>query len=117
MKRLLTLAMSLLSLSVAAQTVASMNELNAVQKAAATNVKLTGKLSTGGNSDFRQLRDLCYQLRSIDLGSADCEAIPNNAFHSRHVLEQVVLPEMCALSVRRLSLLVLHSTASNCPKR
>lgn len=93
MKRLLTLAMSLLSLSVAAQTVASMNELNAVQKAAATNVKLTGKLSTGGNSDFRQLRDLCYQLRSIDLGSADCEAIPNNAFHSRHVLEQVVLPE------------------------
>lgn len=93
MKRLLTLAMSLLSLSVAAQTVAGMNELNAVQKAAATNVKLTGKLSTGGNSDFRQLRDLCYQLRSIDLGSADCEAIPNNAFHSRHVLEQVVLPE------------------------
>ncbi|WP_337376821.1 family 20 glycosylhydrolase [Prevotellamassilia timonensis] len=93
MKRLLTLAMSLLSLSVTAQTVASMNELNAVQKAAATNVKLTGKLSTGGNSDFRQLRDLCYQLRSIDLGSADCEAIPNNAFHSRHVLEQVVLPE------------------------
>lgn len=93
MKRLLTLAMSLLSLSVTAQTVAGMNELNAVQKAAATNVKLTGKLSTGGNSDFRQLRDLCYQLRSIDLGSADCEAIPNNAFHSRHVLEQVVLPE------------------------
>ena len=58
MKRLLTLAMSLLSLSVTAQTVASMNELNAVQKAAATNVKLTGKLSTGGNSDFRDRKSV-----------------------------------------------------------
>ena len=117
MKRLLTLAMSQLSLSVTAQTVASMNELNAVQKAAATNVKLTGKLSTGGNSDFRQLRDLCYQLRSINLGSADCEAIPNNAFHSRHVLEQVVLPENVRTIGSQAFLPVLHSTASNCPKR
>ncbi len=93
MKHLLTLALGLLSLPVAAQTVSNMDELQPEQKAAAVNVKLTGKLTTSGNSDFRQLRDLCYQLRTVDLRSADCEDIPNNAFHSRPTLEQVLFPD------------------------
>lgn len=59
-----------------AQTVSGMNELSAEQKAAATELKLTGKLSVKGNSDFRQLRDLCWQLRNVDLSVADCEAVP-----------------------------------------
>lgn len=92
MKLFLTLAASVLSLSLSAQTVARMNDLKPEQKAAATDLKLTGQLSTSGNSDFRQLRDLCYQLRHVDLSMADCEAIPNNAFHSRPVLESIVLP-------------------------
>lgn len=75
-----------------AQTVSGMNELSAEQKAAATELKLTGKLSVKGNSDFRQLRDLCWQLRNVDLSVADCEAVPKNAFHSRRALQQVILP-------------------------
>ncbi len=93
MKHILTLALGLLSLPLAAQTVSNMDELQPAQKAAAVNVKLTGKLTTSGNSDFRQLRDLCYQLRTADLRSADCEVIPNNAFHSRPTLEQVLFPD------------------------
>lgn len=76
-----------------AQTVSRMSDLKPQEKADAICLKLTGKLSTTGNSDFRQMRDLCYQLRTIDLSGADCEAIPNNAFHSRKVLEKVLLPE------------------------
>lgn len=84
---------ALLSLGAAAQTVNHMSDFNAEQKAAATEVSLTGRLSTKGNSDFRQLRDLCYQLRSVDLSASDCEIIPNNAFHSRKALRRVVLPD------------------------
>lgn len=84
---------AVLPLSLTAQTVSRMDQLNAEQKAAATSLRLTGQLSTKGNSDFRQMRDLCYQLREVDLSGADCEAIPNNAFHSRRVLEQITLPE------------------------
>lgn len=79
-------------LTLSAQTVSGMDQLNASQKAAATDIKLTGHLTVKGNSDFRQLRDLCYQLRSVDLSDSDCETIPNNAFHSRHILERVILP-------------------------
>lgn len=79
--------------SLSAQTVKNMNDLTPEQKAAATQVKLTGTLTTTGNSDFRQLRDLCYQLTSVDLSSADCQAIPSNAFHSRRVLKSVVFPK------------------------
>lgn len=93
MKILLPLLASMLSLSLSAQTVSRMSELNPEQKAAATNIRLTGKLSTTGNSDFRQMRDLCYQLHSADLSGADCEVIPNNAFHSRHALEKILLPD------------------------
>lgn len=91
MKKLI-LALSFLALSVSAQTVSRMENLQPEQKAAATALKLTGKLSTQGNSDFRQMRDICYQLREVDLSAADCPAIPNNAFHSRHGLQKITLP-------------------------
>ena len=93
MKLLSTLALALLSLPLAAQTVSRMDNLQAEQKAAATELKLTGKLSTEGNSDFRQLRDLCWQLRSVNLSEAECADIPNNAFHSRHTLQSVTFPK------------------------
>lgn len=82
-----------LYLPVSSQTISRMDNLSPAAKAAAQKVKLTGKLSNTGNSDFRQLRDLCYQLRSVDLSEAQCEAIPNNAFHSRALLESIALPE------------------------
>ncbi len=87
-----TLALSLLCLPISAQSVSRMSNLQPEQKAAATAITLNGKLSVQGNSDFRQLRDLCYQLRTVDLSEADCPNIPINAFHSRHQLEQVTLP-------------------------
>ena len=76
-----------------AQSVARMDNLSAEQKAAATDVTLSGKLSTTGNSDFRQLRDLCWQLQRADLSKADCREIPRNAFHSRHNLREIILPQ------------------------
>lgn len=93
MKLFPTLALALLACPLTAQTVSRMDNLQPQQKADATQIVLTGKLSTKGNSDFRQLRDLCYQLRTVDLSEADCPIVPNNAFHSRHVLEQVTLPK------------------------
>lgn len=83
---------ALLALPLTAQTAEHMDNLTAEQKAAATDVRLTGKLTTTGNSDFRQLRDLCHQLRAARLAEADCERIPNNAFHSRRQLKVVELP-------------------------
>lgn len=76
-----------------AQTAKNMGELTAEQKAMAVNLKLNGELSTEGNSDYRQLRDLCFQLRTADLGEAQSTVLPNNAFHSRHILEHIVLPK------------------------
>ncbi len=92
MKRLTFLVAFLLAAQVCAQEVGRMDELQPQQKADATELKLTGELSTKGNSDFRQLRDLCWQLRRLDLGEARCTDIPDNALHSRHRLEAVVLP-------------------------
>lgn len=91
-KSLLVLSLCLAALTAQAQTVANMDSLTAEQKADATNVQLTGRLTTTGNSDFRQLRDLCWQLRLADLSQADCPVIPKNALHSRHKLQHVVLP-------------------------
>ena len=85
-------AATLLSAVVSAQTVARMDDLKPEQKSMAVSLKLTGELSTTGNSDYRQLRDLCFQMRSVDLSEAQSTAIPNNAFHSRHQLEQITLP-------------------------
>lgn len=92
MKIFFALILSILPFALQAQTVARMSDLNAQQKAQAVNLKLTGQLSVKGNSDFRQMRDLCYQLQTADLSMADCEAIPNNAFHSRRALQEVILP-------------------------
>ena len=93
MKYFLSIAFALLAQTIQAQTVSRMDDLKPEAKAAAVCLKLTGKLSTNGNSDFRQMRDLCYQLRTVDLSGADCEQIPNNAFHSRKVLEKILFPE------------------------
>lgn len=65
----------------------------AESKAAVRDVRLTGQLTTRGNSDFRQLRDLCWQLARLDLSAARVEHLPDNALHSHHRLQQVVLPE------------------------
>lgn len=92
MKSLLLLAAFSLVGSLSAQTVSHMNDLKPEEKAAAVQIKLNGKLTVDGNSDFRQLRDLCYQLKTVDLSGADCQNIPDNAFHSRRQLEQVLLP-------------------------
>lgn len=68
-------------------------------KAQAAEVVLTGTLSVGGNSDFRQLRDLCYRLHRLDLSRAQCPVIPDAALHSRHRLQEVTLP---ATGLRRI---------------
>ena len=91
-KFILLSAATLFSAVVSAQTVARMDDLKPEQKSMAVSLKLTGELTTTGNSDYRQLRDLCFQVRSVDLSEAQSTAIPNNAFHSRHQLEQITLP-------------------------
>lgn len=79
----------------AAQSLAANNVTSqpAETKAAARHVSLTGRLSTSGNSDFRQLRDLCFRMETLDLSAAACPLIPDNAFHSRHRLKSVRLPD------------------------
>ncbi len=79
--------------TLSAQTAKNMSALTPEQKAAATDITLTGKLTTGWNSDFRQLRDLCWQLRRVDLSEADCTGLPTNGFHSRHNLQEIILPK------------------------
>lgn len=93
-KLFLLSCLAVVAVTLRGQTVSRMDELTADQKAKVTDLKLTGRLSLTGNSDFRQLRDLCYQLETVDLGSAICTEIPKNAFHSRHRLRRIVFPEM-----------------------
>ena len=93
MRKFISLAVvALLASSMSAQTIANMKVLNAEKKSAAINLKLTGTLTTTKNSDFRQLRDLCWQLRNLDLSEATCPVLPKNAFHSRHHLQHIILP-------------------------
>ena len=95
MKRILLLsAATIISAALSAQTVANMNDLKPEKKAMAVSLKLTGELSTKGNSDYRQMRDLCFQTRTIDLSDANSTELPNNAFHSRHQLEHITLPKI-----------------------
>ncbi len=95
MKRIFLLsAAAIMSAALSAQTVARMDDLKPEQKSMAISLKLTGELSTTGNSDYRQLRDLCFQMRSLDLSDAQSTTIPNNAFHSRHHIEHIVLPKV-----------------------
>ncbi len=94
MKRLLILCMStIITMTLSAQTVQHMDDLKPEQKSKAINLKLTGELSTKRNGDYRQMRDLCFQVRHIDLGEAQSLEIPKNAFHSRHQLESIILPK------------------------
>ena len=94
MKRIFLLsAATIISAALSAQTVARMDDLKPEQKSMAVSLKLTGELSTDNNSDYRQLRDLCFQTRSIDLSDAKSQDVPKNAFHSRHQLEHVILPK------------------------
>ncbi len=73
-------------------TTSNITSLSANAKAAAVDVTLTGTLSTGNNGDFRQLRDLCYQMQTLNLKGATCPNIPKNALHSRHRLHTLTLP-------------------------
>ncbi len=94
MKKLLISCLStIITMTLSAQTVQHMNDLKPEQKSGAINLKLTGELSSGRNGDFRQMRDLCFQVHHIDLGDAQSLEIPKNAFHSRHQLETIILPK------------------------
>lgn len=78
-----------------------LSEVSAQDKANALEVVLTGTLRRDKRApgkyislddDFRQLRDLCWQMRSLDLSGAHLDSVPANALHSRHHLQKVVLP-------------------------
>ena len=72
MKRIFLLsAAAIVSAALSAQTVAKMSDMKPETKAMAVSLKLTGELTTEGNSDYRQLRDLCFQLRDLDLSDAN----------------------------------------------
>lgn len=91
---LFVLLVAALSLQASPQRVETEN-ITAVApdgKAAAREVVLTGRLTTRGNSDLRQLRDLCFRMERLDMGAASCPHVPENALHSRHRLKEVVLP-------------------------
>ena len=84
----------LLSTSLSAQTIGTMQELSAQQKAAATSITLRGEqLPTGWNSDFRQLRDCCPRLTDLDLGGCRNRELPPNALFAAHQLRRLVLPD------------------------
>lgn len=56
-------------------------------------VKKSGTFRCGGwNDDFRQLRDLHWEMEELDLSEADCDSIRQNALHSRHKLKKIILP-------------------------
>ena len=95
MKRLFLLsATALMATMMSAQTIARMDSLKPEQKAMAVSLKLTGELSTDVKGDYRQMRDLCFQVRNIDLSDAQSTIIPKNAFHSRHQLQNITLPKV-----------------------
>lgn len=76
-----------------AQQVNSISQLQPEQKAAAKSIVLTGTPTLSGNSDFRQLRDLCFRLNHLDLSRANCPVIPKNALYSHHRLQTILLPQ------------------------
>ena len=93
MKKTIILSLAtMLSATMSAQTATNMAALNAEAKAMAVNLKLTGPLSIEPAGDYRQLRDLCFQLRNLDLSEAQSDTVPDNAFHSRHQLRHITLP-------------------------
>ena len=86
------------SLSIIAEHITS---VDAETKAAARDITLTGRLYrerrgpghwVGLNDDFRQLRDLCFNMERLDLSQADVDTLPANALHSCKALREVILP-------------------------
>lgn len=77
-------------------TSANITSVSADNKAAAINVKLIGNLTQTANGDFRQLRDLCYQMAKLDLSSASCTNIPK--MRSTHV---TICRHLCYLTMYR----------------
>ena len=77
---------------VEALRVSQLKDLTPAQKPRVTKLALTGTLTARGNSDFRQLRDLCPQLRELDLSQADVTEIPDNAFLGCSNLSKIILP-------------------------
>ena len=76
MKRLFLLsATALMATMMSAQTVARMDSLKPEQKAMAVSLKLTGELSTDVKGDYRQMRDLCFQVRNIILPDFQTDTI------------------------------------------
>lgn len=73
-------------------TSANITDQSAETKAGAVYVALNGSLTSTNNGDFRQLRDLCFQMKTLDLHSAICADIPKNALHSHHNLQTLRLP-------------------------
>ena len=73
-------------------SVQQLKDLTPAQKPRITKLALSGALTARGNSDFRQLRDLCPQLQELDLSQADVTEIPDNAFLGCSNLRRIVLP-------------------------
>ncbi len=71
----------------------NMNDLRVEDKPYLKAITLTGKLTTRGNSDFRQIRDLSPLVERVDLSAATADEVPDNAFHSRPNLRTIVLPK------------------------
>lgn len=118
MRKILSLTVACLLTSwMSAQTVANMDSLKAEKKSVATSIKLTGKLTTVGNSDFRQMRDLCWQLRHVDLSASDCPSIPKNAFHSRHHLQSIICLPIFSRLAHKPSSLATNYNLSVCQAR
>lgn len=98
---LLWLVVGLVSTTAAAQSITAehLSAISVEECAAARQVKLTGQLAPSapwakrGGTDWRLLRDVCWQVRDVDLSEASAELVPANAFHSRHHLRSIVLPQ------------------------
>ena len=92
--RYLSLVIFLITSSLSAQTIGTMQDLSAQQKATATSITLQGQqLPTGWNSDFRQLRDCCPKLAELDLSGCRNRELPPNALFAAHHLRRLVLPD------------------------
>lgn len=86
--------LALCAIHTEAQKVSSNNfhNLDAQTKANAVEVRLNGRMDCSRNGDWRQLRDLGWQIRLLHLSDASCTEIPKNAMHSRHKLDTLQLP-------------------------
>lgn len=83
-----------------ALTLEHMKDATVETLAQARSISLTGEMastapwSNRGGTDWRQLRDVSWQVSHVDLSSAQADVVPANAMHSRHHLQSIVLPRM-----------------------